>query len=160
MMGGTPHVVLLGLRADQDAVAAVREARRLGAPVICAVDTADAAVVRAALDAGADGYLALHVADPDAVRHAVGGALEGQVVVPAELQAPAPRGRPGGGLAVTARGREVLRSLAEGLHDEEVAAQLGISTSSVRKHIATCQERLQARTRTQLVAIAAQSGLL
>jgi DNA-binding CsgD family transcriptional regulator len=54
----------------------------------------------------------------------------------------------------------VLRSLADGLHDEEIGDRLGISTSSVRKHIAASQQRLEARTRTQLVAIAARSGLL
>jgi DNA-binding CsgD family transcriptional regulator len=62
--------------------------------------------------------------------------------------------------AVTERCLEVLRSLADGLHDEEIADRLEISTSSVRKHIASAQERLGARTRTQVVAIVAASGLV
>jgi DNA-binding NarL/FixJ family response regulator len=61
---------------------------------------------------------------------------------------------------ITARSLEVLRSLAEGLHDDEIAERLGISTSSVRKHICGAQERLRARTRTQAVAMAARWGFL
>ena len=62
--------------------------------------------------------------------------------------------------SVTERSLEVLGSLADGLHDHEIAIRLGISTSSVRKHIASAQTRLGARTRTQAVATAAREGLL
>ena len=63
-------------------------------------------------------------------------------------------------VALTARCLEVLQSLADGLHDDEIASRLGISTSSVRKHISSAQGRLKARTRTQVVAIVAVDGLL
>jgi DNA-binding CsgD family transcriptional regulator len=53
-----------------------------------------------------------------------------------------------------------MESLAAGLHDDEVAARLGITVRSVRKHIATAQERLEARTRIQALAIAAREGLI
>jgi DNA-binding NarL/FixJ family response regulator len=68
-----------------------------------------------------------------------------------------PPGRPA---PVTERSLEVLGSLADGLHDREIASRLGISTSAVRKHIASAQARLGARTRTQAVATAARTGLL
>jgi DNA-binding NarL/FixJ family response regulator len=155
--GRDPDVVVIGLVPGDDPATSVRAARRFGAPVICALHSADPGAALAALAAGADGYLALDVADADRLRATIAAAREGATVVPPELRRHRHAARRGG---VTVRGLEVLRALAEGLHDDEIAARLAISVSSVRKHLAASQERLDARTRTQLVAIAARSGLL
>lgn len=155
--GAAPRAVLLGLRDGEDPQPAVERARRLGAPVVCALDARDLALARRAISAAADGYLALATADAQILRGTLEAVEQGERVIPAELRLGAGDGkRP----VLTARCLDVLRALAGGLHDEEIAAELEISVSSVRRHIATAKERLAARTRTHVVAIVASSGLV
>jgi DNA-binding NarL/FixJ family response regulator len=153
-----PRAVLLGLCPGEDPERLVHRARVLGAPVICVLDLSERPLIRAALRADADGYLLLDMADAETLRATVDAVERGLRVIPPELEAY--RTAPSGETTVTLRCLEVLRSLAEGLHDDEIADHLGISTSSVRKHIASAQERLRARTRTQAIAIVTRSGLL
>jgi DNA-binding NarL/FixJ family response regulator len=152
-------VLLLGVRHGDDVDASVSAARRYGMSVICVLDTEDAALIREALTAGADGYLLLELVDAAAMREAITAVHAGECSIPPELQGSCQGSRMHEPI-VTARCLQVLRSLADGLHDHEIADRLGISTSSVRKHIFTAQERLRARTRTQAVATAARRGFL
>jgi DNA-binding NarL/FixJ family response regulator len=154
-----PQVLLLGLRPGDDPEALVAAGRELGATIVCVLDGRDPALARAALAARADGYLVLDRATSEALRLTIEAAQDGTPVIPEELRALAAADG-GGHRAVTERCLEVLRSLADGLHDEEIADRLEISTSSVRKHIASAQERLGARTRTQVMAIVAANGLV
>lgn len=169
-----PEALLLGLRTGDDPAVLVAGARRIAPIVICVLGRSDPALVRAALDAEADGYMLNETAEPEALRALLDAIRFGGETIPPELlgRAPGPvagadpaRGA-GGSVApsragfITARCREVLLSLADGLHDHEIADRLGISTSSVRKHVANAQERLEAKTRTQAVARAARAGLL
>jgi DNA-binding NarL/FixJ family response regulator len=85
-------------------------------------------------------------------------AERGDAVIPDRLRAQADQTQ--AAATITARCLQVLGGLSDGLHDHEIARSLGISTSAVRKHITAAQERLEARTRTQVVAIAARNGLL
>jgi DNA-binding NarL/FixJ family response regulator len=154
-----PRVLLLGIREGDDPEALVAAARELGAPIVCVLEGRDPALARAAIGARADGYLVLESVTSETLRSALDAVQRGERVVPESLRwlaASDGGARP----AVTERCLEVLRSLADGLHDEEIADRLEISTSSVRKHIASAQERLGARTRTQVVAIVAASGLV
>jgi DNA-binding NarL/FixJ family response regulator len=153
-----PRAVLLGLRSGDDPAELVRQARRVGVPVICVLDRVDGILARAALAAGADGYVVLDATDAPTLRATVIASEAGECFVPAELERF--RASAGAPIALTARCLEVLQSLADGLHDDEIATRLGISTSSVRKHIASAQARLKASTRTQVVAIVAIDGLL
>jgi DNA-binding NarL/FixJ family response regulator len=114
--------------------------------------------MRSALAAGADGYLVLDLADAETVRVTIAAVLAGRRAIPPELRGSCSQLHRN--VVITARSLEVLRSLADGLHDDEIAERLGISTSSVRKHICGAQERLRARTRTQAVAMAARRGFL
>lgn len=152
-------VLLLGIRPDDEPAALVEAARLLRLPVICVLGTEDATQIHAALAAEADGYLLLELLDLETVRAAVAAVRSGERVMPAELSGPCQRSHARWPV-VTARCLEVLRLLADGLHDEEIGQQLGISTSSVRKHIFSAEERLGARTRTQAVGIAVRRGLL
>jgi DNA-binding NarL/FixJ family response regulator len=139
----------------------VTAAVRFGVPVICAVDSEEDDVVPAAIAAGAAAYLVIERASAESLRAALRGVEAGESAVTALGGRPAGHGREDGRVApVTERSLEVLESLADGLHDHEIGLRLGISTSSVRKHIASAQTRLRARTRTQAVAMAAREGLL
>jgi len=73
--------------------------------------------------------------------------------------------RPVGGLDVpalgdlTARERQVLEVVAEGLDNYEIAARLDISEKTVRNHVSTIFSKLQIRSRAQAVALARDAGL-
>lgn len=57
------------------------------------------------------------------------------------------------GLGVTAREAEVLRLVAEGLANKQIAARLFLSPRTVEKHVESLLRKTGARSRTQLVAI-------
>ncbi len=73
---------------------------------------------------------------------------------PSTPPAPAP---PAG---LSEREAEVLRLLAEGLSDKQIAARLAIAESTARYHVTSIRNKLGADTRAQAVALAAQRGLL
>ena len=151
--------LLLGLRAGDDVETLLDAARLLARVVIVVLDGEDPDVIDAALRAHADGYVLIDLLDADTLRAALSAASEGVRMIPPELGGPW-RKENARAAGLSSRTLEVLRSLADGLHDDEIATQLGIGASSVRKHILSAQARLRARTRTQAVAMAARRGLL
>lgn len=72
---------------------------------------------------------------------------------------PAPR-RPESGTALTARETEVLRLVARGLTDSEIAGELVLSVHTVHRHIANIRTRLGVPSRSAAAAWAADQGLL
>ncbi|MFM7100717.1 MAG: LuxR C-terminal-related transcriptional regulator, partial [Verrucomicrobiota bacterium] len=75
-----------------------------------------------------------------AVRRYFQGLLQGESDDPA-----------GGQVGLTARERQVLGSLQRGLHDKEIATELGISPLTVHTHLKHIFEKLGAHTRTEAV---------
>jgi DNA-binding NarL/FixJ family response regulator len=61
---------------------------------------------------------------------------------------------------VTAREREVLRLLAEGLTNREIAARLVLSEHTVHRHVANILRKLGLSSRTAAATEAVRSGLL
>ena len=61
---------------------------------------------------------------------------------------------------VTRREREVLDLAAHGQWSKRTAYKLGISESTANFHIASIKRKFQARTRSQAIAQAAQTGLI
>jgi DNA-binding NarL/FixJ family response regulator len=90
--------------------------------------------------------------------------LDGAIVVAVELaremsraDSVRPVGR-GGGL--TARERDVLRLLVDGLTDKEIAAALAIGSRTVSNHVATIRDKLNAPSRTAAATIAIRDELI
>src|ERR1700722_14923287 len=61
---------------------------------------------------------------------------------------------------ITSRETEVLRMLAEGLVNKEIAARLGISEHTVKFHISSILAKLGASTRTEAVTLGIRRGLI
>lgn len=61
---------------------------------------------------------------------------------------------------LTDRQAEVIRMLADGKHPREIAAELGVSFCTVRRHILDASERLDVHSRVEVVATALRNQLI
>lgn len=163
-----PDVLLVDLEMPEvDGVEALQVLHerypRMRAIAFTAYDTDER--ILGAVRAGAQGYL-LKGAPRDELFRAIrvvsaGGSLLQPVVASTLLrrlsaredaQPPRPR--------LTARELEVLRLLAEGRPNREIAAALVISERTVKFHVSSILRKLHAANRTEAVAVAAQQGLV
>ncbi len=124
----------------------------------------DVEYINGVLEAGAAGYLLKDEA-PASILEAVRGVGYGQTgwvsaLVAGRLMRPCqgPAGAPGRGL--TPRQLDVLRMVAKGKTNKEVARALGLSETTVEKHLAAAFSTLDATTRAEAVARAMRLGLL
>jgi len=124
----------------------------------------DVAYLRQAFDAGAAGYLVKEAADVELVQAVRDVAAGKQYVHPslgAALLAPdAATARPAGpGGELSEREVEVLGLIATGLTNAEIAERIFVSVRTVETHRAHIHQKLDVRTRAELVRIARQAGL-
>ena len=102
---------------------------------------------------------ALIKADPEIVLVAV--AEEADLVVSERVIATAaPATVPEEGAALTPRELDVLRLVARGLGNKEIAAQLDLSAHTVKYHLASVLVKLGVRSRTEAVSHGIRTGLL
>jgi len=113
-----------------------------------------------ALKAGARGYL-LKNAEAAQVLEAIHRVAHGEAFLPPTLAArvldefAAPRSPD----ALTEREQMVLRLLAQGLGNKEIAARLALTENTVKTHVRHILEKLHLRSRTEAAAYAARTGL-
>ncbi|WP_345596690.1 response regulator transcription factor [Streptomyces marokkonensis] len=121
-----------------------------------------------ALRAGADGFL-LKRARPAEIVHAVRLIAEGEsLLFPASVRQLAAEYGGGNRAAraeleraqLTEREGEVLRLMARGLSNAEIAARLVVGTETVKSHVSAVLAKLGARDRTQAVITAYESGFV
>ena len=144
-----PAVVLLTDRGAP--LPAIAGALRAGARAVLPSDVA-AATLALAVEAAAAGLTVLPPAATDALLGSPDGAAAAAIAVRPGMAA----GRP----ALSAREREVLALLAEGLPNKVIAPRLGISEHTVKAHVAAIFEKLGTGTRAEAVVTAARLGLL
>src|SRR3954447_25912172 len=122
----------------------------------------DPEFARRALRAGAAGYVRKEAADSElveAVRRAAGGEtyLNPRLGAALAAAAPAQSGQPDD---LSDRETEVLRLIALGHTNAEIAGQLYLSVRTVESHRAHIQQKLRLSTRAELVGYALERGLL
>lgn len=132
---------------------------RVRVAVISATEDSDS--VRAALDAGAVGYIpktAVPQVIADALRLILGGGI---YVPPQAMGAVQPARTPPklSDLGITERQADVLRLLAKGLSNSEIARRLNISGNTVKQHVHSAYRGLGVSSRTEAMVVLAKMGI-
>jgi len=165
----SPDVLLMDVSMpEMDGVEACRQVRS-SAPdtkVVMLTMHADQDVLANAIRAGACGYLVKDCSTED-IAGAVRLASSGETALSPQLaasmldevrkldMAPAREER-----VVTKREEEVLQLIADGCSTSEVAGQMYISQKTVKNHLASIYQKLDARDRTQAVLQAVRMGIV
>ncbi len=160
-----PDVVLMDLMMpEMDGVTATRLLRERfpAIRVIALTSFQDEGLVQQALQAGALSYLLKNVS-AEQLATAIRAAHAGRPTLAPEatrelIRAAASPLAPGHDL--TAREREVLRRLARGLTNGEIAGQLGVSQSTIKFHVSNIISKLGVAGRTEAVAVALHHRLV
>jgi DNA-binding NarL/FixJ family response regulator len=163
-----PDVVLVDLRMPRcDGVETTERIRaeHPGTEVVVLTTYADDEALLAALRAGARGFLTKD-ADAEAIARALRSAAAGQSTVDGELQRrlveAATRSTPRRVKEIeglTAREIEVLRLIAAGLSNTEIARTLVVSEATVKTHVNHLFTKARLRDRAQAVAFAYRTGI-
>jgi DNA-binding NarL/FixJ family response regulator len=161
-----PDVVVLdGELAAAEGMAVVEDIKRAGPSVrvLVLAERAAQMQVESALEAGTDGYTLKDIsvaelastlerlASGDTVLHP-----EAASVVARRLAANG-KERPN---ALTPRQREILRLLASGLENKQIARKLGIGVHTVKTHVSRVLAKLGAASRTEAVVVALRDRLI
>ena len=165
-----PDIVLMDVSMpEMDGVDATRAIRSTdtATQVIMLTMHADKDVLADAIRAGASGYL-VKDCSTDEVAEAVRMAVKGDTALSAQLAATmldevrrldvpdtSEEDR-----VITKREEEVLQLIADGCSTPEVAEQLFISQKTVKNHLASIYQKLDARDRTQAVLQAVRMGIV
>jgi two-component system, NarL family, response regulator NreC len=161
-----PDVVLLDVTTEQSAIEAVSRLleERPETKVLVLSKKDDPRYVREAFEAGASGYVLEQGIDDDlvpAIREVSGGGRYVRPELGARLVAAETAGqRRADEDPLSDREREVLRLLALGHTNQEIAKELYISVRTAEAHRAHIMQKLRLSSRAELVRYALDEGLL
>ncbi len=162
-----PDVVLMDLVMPKtDGIAATKEIRQLRpeTKIIALTSFGEEERVMAAMKAGATGYLLKNVSPPDLVR-AIEDVCRGDVHLHPEVARTLidqvadsrPQESPA---TLTRRESQVLQLIANGLSNQDIAAELGIVVKTVKVHVSNILKKLGVADRTQAAVYAIRMGLV
>lgn len=158
-----PGVLILDVNMPDGLAVDAVEGLRQDAPgteIVLLTMERDLTLARRAIDAGARGYLfkdAAHLELIEAVRYAV----EGREYLPAAVAAGLKNDKAGGERpALSPRETEVLRLMALGHTNPEIAEQLSLSVRTVETHRSHVQQKLGLGSRPELTRYALENGLI
>ena len=159
----SPSVLILDLHMPGDTSLSAMPGLRRAAPatsIVVLTMQEDPAFAREAMAAGARGYVLKEAADTElvaAIRTVAGGGTYLQPDVGARLAAGTPGGDAG---SLTRRETEVLRLVALGHTNAEIADSLHLSIRTVETHRANIQAKLKVSRRADLVRCALERRLI
>jgi two-component system, NarL family, response regulator YdfI len=162
------EVVLVDLpQADSQFASRAAALQQAGAAVVVLIDEPDANWTSRALRAEVRALLARE-ASREEIHSAIQAASNGMVLLDPEIAKDLLAGNRQSGAdptletfeELTPREIEVLRMMAEGLGNKEIAARLGISDHTVKFHISSILAKTGASTRTEVVTLGIRMGLI
>ena len=159
-----PDVILMDMIMPEldgpEAIALIRQENPT-ARILVLTSFGDSKQVSAAIAAGALGYL-LKDLSPDDLIHAIHSVYLGKLVLPQDLalKLVQPRSAAAAVDPLTERETDVLRLLAQGQSNQEIATALNISANTVRSHVSIILMKLKVSNRTQAVLVAQERQLL
>jgi len=159
-----PDVILMDMMMPEldgpEAIALIKRDNPL-AKILVLTSFGESAHVTAAIHAGALGYL-LKDSSPDDLLHAIRSVQRGNLVLPQDLAVKLmqPRPAPPDLDQLTERETDVLRLLAQGLSNQEIASKLHIGTTTVRSHVSSILVKLEVSNRTQAALVAQEQHLI
>ena len=147
----TVDVLLLDLRLGEESGFDLLRSEQKPMPAVVVVTSYDyPQYADAALRLGAAGFVVKTAPTAellDAIRRAATGGLAFGV-------------RPGAGVSLSARERDVVRQVVDGASNDEIGGRLGISSRTVESHLRRLFERVGVASRTELAARALREGWL
>jgi len=157
--GAKPDIVVVDpWKSGADVGELVKRLREeLGAPIVVFTADGGARLLSEALKAGVQGYVRKDSPSSDLIR-AIQAARAGEFYVDPGLSSTIVLEE--GDRTLSARQRQILQMLADGMQTDAVAKDLGLSTETIRTHTKRILAKLEASTRTQAVAIGIRYGLI
>jgi len=156
-----PDVVIMDVRMPgMDGLEATKQIsqRAPGTAVIIFTAYSERTLLSRGLESGAKGYI-LKEAPHDTLLRAIEKVVAGDGYVDPALMPAFLSGRDRDDM-LTAREREILQLLADGMSNADVASKLFISQETVKSHVRHILTKLEADTRTQAVAIALREAII
>ena len=165
-----PDVVLLDLRMPQlDGLSVLKRlaALDLDCAVVMLTTSSDERDLVRSLRSGARGYL-LKDMEPEQLVDALTAVVDGETVVAPEMTSVLAKvvkggavesGQPGRFSSLTPREFEILRHLAEGQSNKEIARDLGITDGTVKLHVRSILRKLQVRSRVEAAVLAVEERI-
>ena len=159
-----PDVILMDMMMPEmdgpEAIVLIKQ-ENPAARILVLTSFGESKQISAAIQAGALGYL-LKDSSPDDLLHAIHSVYRGNLVLPQDLALKLMQPQPVSVALdqLTERETDVLRLLAKGQSNQEIAATLNIGMTTVRSHVSNILMILNVSNRTQAALVAQERQLL
>jgi NarL family two-component system response regulator LiaR len=161
---GSDIVIVDAQLADEDNMEIVERLKEQGAThVLLVADDVAQTQVERALEAGADGYTLKDISVQElasTLRRLAGGDTVLHPDAASSLARRFSSNGKGKSIPLTPRQREILRLIAAGLENKQIARRLGIGVHTVKTHVSRVLNKLGASSRTEAVVVALRDRLI
>lgn len=158
-----PDVVLCDLRLGEgiDGIEVTKRLRtKPNPPAVLILTTFDLdSEIIAAINAGASGYLLKDI-DPDDISTAIEKAAAGETYMPSEISSKVFAAMRNPGPKLTRRERDVVKLLATGASNAQIAQELFVTEATVKSHLVNVFTKLGVDSRARAIRVAEDQGLV